>query len=177
MSCHNFINSREDVPLCIALQTLKNEHGPLNDQKFALFQEASTILEITSEKEKLTRLQMLRSQAFLFFESLESHAEKEEECLFTMMAAYINRHEGPLAVMEYEHHEAKRCMTMFLTNTESLDTIVTLDAINTQCHLVIEAYHILTSHFLKEEQVLFPMAENLLSDEEKNRLLDFVHPS
>jgi regulator of cell morphogenesis and NO signaling len=35
---------------------------------------------------------------------------------------------------------------------------------------VINAYSILTEHFMKEENVLFPMAERLLSDEEKEEL-------
>lgn len=34
----------------------------------------------------------------------------------------------------------------------------------------VEAHHILDEHFMKEENVLFPMAERLLSDGEKEEL-------
>jgi hemerythrin-like domain-containing protein len=36
--------------------------------------------------------------------------------------------------------------------------------------LIKNAYYTLTQHFAKEENVLFPMAENLLSKEEKEEL-------
>jgi regulator of cell morphogenesis and NO signaling len=36
--------------------------------------------------------------------------------------------------------------------------------------LIKSAYLILTEHFAKEENVLFPMAERMLSDDEKEKL-------
>lgn len=35
---------------------------------------------------------------------------------------------------------------------------------------IVQMYELLTSHFFKEENVLFPMAENLLSAAEKDEL-------
>ena len=47
---------------------------------------------------------------------------------------------------------------------------LSLEVMKELTQLVKSAYHILTEHFSKEENVLFPMAERMLSDDEKKEL-------
>jgi regulator of cell morphogenesis and NO signaling len=42
--------------------------------------------------------------------------------------------------------------------------------LKTRAELIRDAYYILTEHFSKEENVLFPMAERMLTNEEKEEL-------
>ncbi|MEB3025902.1 hemerythrin domain-containing protein, partial [Parvimonas sp. M13] len=67
---------------------------------------------------------------------------------------------GPIAVMEYEHEQAKRFLNRFLE-----------DGFPDYLQSAVE---VLLQHFQKEEQVLFPMAQKLLNEEEKQELLEKI---
>lgn len=155
----------EEVELCPPLKQLKREHGPLNERKNVLFVEAKKIGN-DEEKEVDQALQSLRENVQQFFQQLELHSRREEEVLFPMVARYVGKDVGPIAVMEYEHDQAKEHIMTFLKKTESINVSEAKDLAS----YVINAYTILTDHFAKEEQVLFPMAEKLLSNEEKEEL-------
>ncbi|WP_243291474.1 hemerythrin domain-containing protein [Bacillus sp. FJAT-47783] len=155
----------EPVELCPPLKQLKQEHGPLNEKKYALFVEAEKISK-GEEKEVQQALQRLRENVQQFFQELELHSHREEEVLFPMVARYIGKDVGPIAVMEYEHDQAKEYIMTFLKKTETINAHDAKDLAS----YVINAYNILTDHFSKEEQVLFPMAEKLLSNKEKEEL-------
>lgn len=159
-----------DVQLCPALQQLKDEHGPLNEQKRELFEMAQQIgqgEQVSNWKEELLNL---REKVQFFIERLDPHSEREEGVLFPMMAQYIGRTSGPIAVMEYEHDQAKRNIAAFLEQSASLSDSVDRETAKQLAFYVINAHHILTEHFMKEEHVLFPMAEKLLSNDEKEEL-------
>lgn len=159
-----------DVQLCQALQQLKDEHGPLNEQKQQLVDLAQQIGENTDTANWKEALLTLREHVQSFLANLDPHSEREEGVLFPMMAQYIGRTSGPIAVMEYEHDQAKRNIAAFLENTAHLSDTVDGETAKQLAFYVINAYHILTEHFMKEEHVLFPMAEKLLSAEEKEEL-------
>ncbi|WP_339173693.1 hemerythrin domain-containing protein [Anoxybacillus sp. FSL W8-1294] len=154
-----------EVELCPPLQRLKEEHEPLNEKKYALFVAAQKIYN-GEEENVLEALVRLRENVQQFLQELDPHSRREEDVLFPMMARYIGRESGPIAVMEYEHHEAKENISTFLKKTETID----IHEARELASYVMNAYMILTDHFTKEECVLFPMAEKLLSSEEKEEL-------
>jgi regulator of cell morphogenesis and NO signaling len=172
LGCHQMSADHQPENLCEALQILKNEHIELYEQKLELFEEAGCIMKESSSEKRMEKMKDLRSKVEAFMTALEPHSQKEEGHLFELMAAYIGRSHGPLVVMEMEHDQAKELISAFLNETEVMSG--TREFVHETCKLVIEAYHVLTSHFMKEEQVLFPMAQNLLSEDEKERLLEAV---
>jgi regulator of cell morphogenesis and NO signaling len=89
-----------------------------------------------------------------------SHATLEEELLFAALEPHLGKNNGPLAVMRAEHEEIKRL----------LEQIEDAADVEQAIHLVKEALSAARSHFQKEEQVLFPMAQRLLGDEALTRL-------
>lgn len=155
----------EPVSLCPPLQRLKEEHGPLNEEKYALFVAAKNIYD-GKEQDVVQALIRLREKVQQFLQHLDPHSRREEEVLFPMMERYIGKQFGPIAVMEYEHQEAKQNIATFLQKTETIRS----EEAKPLASYVMNAYMILTDHFAKEEQVLFPMAEKLLSAEEKEQL-------
>lgn len=166
--CH--MGGQEEVELCAGLRRLKQEHGPLREQKQRLFEQAQAIVGDEEEQNWKERLHALRESVQAFVNELDPHSEREEGVLFPMMAQYIGRTSGPIAVMEYEHDQAKQRLASFLEKTAELPETVDRDSAAALANVVIDAYHILAEHFMKEENVLFPMAERLLSDEEKETL-------
>ncbi|MDE3840384.1 hemerythrin [Bacillus methanolicus] len=170
--CHMLQNG--SVTLCPALQQLLAEHGPLNEEKQALFETAKQIGNNAEQADWKEELLQLREKVKLFLSHLDPHSEREEGVLFPMMAKYIGSTTGPIAVMEYEHDQAKRNIAAFLEKTTMLDKEVNMEAAKELASYVINAYMILTEHFMKEENVLFPMAERMLSDEEKEELAKHI---
>lgn len=94
----------------------------------------------------------IRSQVAELSGSLGTHARLEDELLFTTLEPFIGGM-GPLGVMRIEHEEIERTLTQL---QEPADSAATED-------LVRQLVDVARQHFAKEETILFPMAEQVLS--------------
>lgn len=164
----HFMNA--SVTLCAPLQQLKDEHPSLREQMDSFRQDAEAIGTGAGTADWRGKLAELSGKVAVFVSELEPHSDKEEGALFPMMAKYIGRETGPIAVMEYEHAEAKRNLRLFAEAMNGLSGQVDADKARQIARYAIEAQTILSDHFMKEENVLFPMAEQLFSEEEKREL-------
>ena len=150
------------VTLSEGLQKLVNEHSPLRNRLETLF---SLCNKVEVEENKEVPFEELIHEVKVFSTKLEFHSVREENYLFRMMEVYIGKSGGPIAVMEYEHEQANGFITEFLRNSES--THETTDSMIKNSSLIKNAYYTLLDHFSKEEQVLYPMAERMFTQEEK----------
>ena len=148
------------------LKQLKSEHPSLLEKLEVQYNLVQQIEKEESIENNFTELIRRVSE---FKAELDPHSEREEGVLFPMMGAYVGTTSGPIAVMEYEHDQAKGYIGSFL-KTALEDRILSIEEMKEQAHLIKSAYATLTEHFAKEEKVLFPMAERMLSDEEKEEL-------
>ncbi len=153
------------VTLSKGLSLLVSEHKPLRNQLESLF---ALCQKVDVEEEKATVFEDLVKEVDDFTTNLEFHSVREEDILFRMMEVHIGKNGGPIAVMEYEHEQANGYISKFLSNVKN--GLKSDEEMVQNSDLVKEAYHTLVSHFMKEEQVLYPMAEKLFSDEEKEQL-------
>lgn len=149
------------------LQQLKNEHPPLLLMLEELLEICRKIESEAASKEVIFK--ELIQKVAEFIAELEPHSEREEGVLFSMMEKYIGRESGPIAVMEYEHDQAKGFIATFLDRTNDSSSLSD-EMMLEYAGLIKNAYYTLVDHFAKEESVLFPMAENLFSEEEKQEL-------
>jgi hemerythrin-like domain-containing protein len=161
-----------NVELCEGLQQLKNEHPPLLLMLDVLLETCQQIERMESARE--TMFTELTQKVITFFQDLELHSEREEGVLFSMMEKYIGRESGPIAVMEYEHDQAKGFIGTFLKAAQSSDTY-TDEEMMELTGLIKNAYYTLVDHFAKEENVLFPMAQNFFTEEEKQQLKERIN--
>ena len=146
---------------------LKNSRLPLQallEQPFFFFC-FTLCTKVETEEEKRVALEELVKEVVSFSTNLEFHSVREEDILFRMMEVYLGKNGGPIAVMEYEHEQANGFINTFLSKTENQS--LTPEEIIENTNLIKDAYHTLLDHFMKEEQVLYPMAEKLFSEEEK----------
>lgn len=160
----------DPIELCGPLAQLKREHGPLREQMDAFAALAAEIRRSAGGADTAERLEQLRTKVKEFADRLDPHSEREEGALFPMVAKYIGRETGPIAVMEAEHEQAKRNLRRFFEAFEGADASAAAAQAGEIAAFAVTAHEILTDHFLKEENVLFPMAERLLSAEEKEQL-------
>ncbi|NRD78678.1 hemerythrin domain-containing protein [Bacillus sp. BRMEA1] len=157
----------QGVELSAGLKQLKNEHPPLLQELDGLY---SLTQKIDEEVETETTFGELIIKVKEFKDHLDKHSEREEGVLFPMMGVYIGTSIGPIAAMEYEHDQAKLNISTFLSQVEQHDCLTNAKR-KELAQYIQNAYFILTEHFAKEENVLFPMAERMLSQEEKAELL------
>ncbi|MDQ1146918.1 regulator of cell morphogenesis and NO signaling [Bacillus sp. SORGH_AS 510] len=163
--CMSAFGGMPQGELSEGLKQLKSEHPPLLEQLEKLY----TITQcIDQEINVEVDFEELINQVNDFKAALDPHSEREEGVLFPMMGAYIGTTSGPIAVMEYEHDQAKANIASFLERAQGIEA-TTVEK-KKLAELIQNAYFILTEHFSKEENVLFPMAERMLSDEEKAEL-------
>ncbi|WP_161568307.1 hemerythrin domain-containing protein [Anaerobacillus alkaliphilus] len=171
--CFGGFGNPKEINYCAPLQQLIDEHPSLL-AKMAEFNQLVLSYESSNSVEDWNdAINNLHLKITAFIEELEPHSDREEDILFEMMVKYIGREGGPIAVMEYEHNTAKLNLKEFMDKVESIKNekkIITKDeALTIFRHLKI-VYMTLTDHFMKEENILFPMAEQMLSDDEKIEL-------
>lgn len=163
----------DSMPLCAGLMRLKQEHVALRQKMDAYFKRISTFQE-TAFTDVTAELQRIAEGVQAFAEELHPHSEREEKALFPVMANYIGREFGPIAVMEYEHEQGKLHLQQFHDHMQQIGGSVTREQAQAVLRHAADAYHVLRDHFTKEETVLFPMAERMLNAEEKQMLLEKV---
>ena len=161
------------INYCAPLKQLINEHPSLLAKMAEFHQMVQAFEENESTENWNEAISQLHEKITIFIAELEPHSDREEDVLFEMMVKYIGREGGPIAVMEYEHNTAKLNLKEFMEKASAVkassETVSRDEAINIFRHLKI-VYLTLTDHFMKEENILFPMAEQMLSDEEKQEL-------
>ena len=122
---------------------LLGEHGVL----YALLDQlGSGALKRAGSDAWIASLQMLEA-------ALISHAQLEDTLLFPELAKH-GLEQGPLPVMRAEHTEIERLLAAALV---APTPALAADLVGGMVQLTLE-------HFHKEEQVLFPMAEQLLGE-------------
>ncbi|QBP43100.1 hemerythrin domain-containing protein [Paenisporosarcina antarctica] len=156
--------------LCPALEQLKEEHISIRE-KMNLFHDFAKSIDSNSNEGNYNSLLIeLQGKVIDFTDELEPHSIREENVLFPLMAEHIGKNTGPIVVMEYEHEQAKKNLNSFMDSMKKSNLIVDYNEAKTKIAFLNDAYTILTDHFMKEELVLFPMAEQMLSAQEKEQL-------
>jgi regulator of cell morphogenesis and NO signaling len=94
----------------------------------------------------------LRTAAALLSGGLLSHAHLEDDLLFPALEAHMGAGNGPLAVMRAEHQEIERGLATLGARQSAEEVRETL----------AQVLQVARQHFAKEDEVLFPMAEDVL---------------
>lgn len=156
--------------LCDPLQQLMSEHESLRAEMNHFYEIAEEI-EYESGPIVVQLFAKLYEAISVFTKNLKAHSKREDEGLFPMMAYRLGDRDNTIEVMEFEHMKAEQHLQDFIT--ETLQAGENIDEEDAQSITVyaVQAYATLVQHFAKEEKVLFPMAESMLSDDEKAELL------
>ncbi|MFV0344801.1 MAG: hemerythrin domain-containing protein [Bacteroidales bacterium] len=92
------------------------------------------------------------------------HHAKEEDILFTkMLENMANMHCNPIPVMLHEHEEGRNYLKGMVDGLENSDTKKIIYCARGYCTL-------LQQHIYKEDNVLYPMAEEAISETQKEQL-------
>ncbi len=157
------------IELSAPLQQLKDEHISLRADMDRFYEIAEEI-EFESGPEVLELFWHLFERVLAFNDKLAAHSKREDDGVFPMMARRLGEKDRTIETMEYEHKKAEQHLKDFLEEAAQMGD--TLDEYDAQTITVnaVQAYATLTQHFAKEENMLFPLAEKILSTEEMNEL-------
>jgi regulator of cell morphogenesis and NO signaling len=158
-----------DVVLCAALQQLKDEHAVLRAE-MDLFYEITEDIEFYSGPAVSQLFTKLYERVSVFTNALKKHSQREEEGLFPMMSRRLGEDDRTIEWMEFEHQKAEQHLRDFLTEAGQAGLTIDEDDAKAISIYAVQAHTTLTQHFGKEEKKLFPLAENILSTDEKNEL-------
>lgn len=101
-----------------------------------------------------------RGQARVLTAALGSHARIEDELLFDPLEQHLGSGAGPLAAMRQEHDEIEAMLARLCEIEEPVEARTTATRVTA----------VARDHFAKEEQVLFPMADQVLDETELGEL-------
>lgn len=110
----------------------------------------------------------IRETLCFFDERLVLHRRKEEEVLFPALGGHIGTEGGPIACMLHEHQDERgKIEAIRAAMSRGTERPETLKTVQDAGGYILE---LLRSHIAKENQILYPMVENTLSGEEKERV-------
>jgi regulator of cell morphogenesis and NO signaling len=158
-----------DVVLCTPLQQLKDEHVALRAE-MDLFYEITEDIEFYSDPVVGQLFTKLYERISAFTDALKTHSKREEEGLFPMMSRRLGEDDKTIEWMEFEHEKAEKHLQDFLAEADQAGSTIDENDAKAITVYAVQAYTTLTQHFAKEEKKLFPLAENILSTEEKDEL-------
>ena len=104
---------------------------------------------------------------------IRQHNEKEEKYLFPLMDRHVN---GPAKVMRSEHRELWRVFSELRKSVKDVEEGrihgTSIKELLQSSKLLVE---LLSQHIAKENEVLFPMAKQVLSSEEYEQLKEEIN--
>lgn len=130
-------------------EALLGEHGAF----YAQFDYLEGVLSTASLGEA-------KAMGLLLESGLKDHANLEDDVLFAAVEARLGEGAGPTGPMRDEHDEIR----------ETLSRLPTVDDVDEARDILLHAIYTARDHFRKEEQMLFPLAENELSLSTLNEL-------
>jgi regulator of cell morphogenesis and NO signaling len=158
-----------NIVLSDPLQQLKDEHVSLRED-MNLFYEIAEEIEFESGLAVVELFAKLHQQISAFTHKLKAHSKREEEGLFPLMNRHLGEEDRTIEAMEFEHEKAEQHLEDFLTEAEQAGATIDENAAQWITVFAVQAYATLIQHFANEEKVLFPMAEDILTAEEKEEL-------
>ncbi|NMD70930.1 hypothetical protein HHO41_11555 [Bacillus sp. DNRA2] len=152
------------------LQQLMNEHVSLR-KDMEIFYEIIEEIDFETGPSIVNLFTLLHQQITAFNYKLKQHSKREEQGLFPILARHLGDHNRTIQEMEAEHEKAEQHLLDFLTEADKVGSAIDENVAQWISVFAFQAHATLIQHFAKEEKFLFPLAETMLSNDEKNQLV------
>ncbi|EFM12203.1 Hemerythrin HHE cation binding domain protein [Paenibacillus curdlanolyticus YK9] len=173
------INTARPSAYMQLFQKLKSDHEQLKadcDELCDLSIRAAAAFSRRGAKSLLT---VLRDRTAALLSELSVHSRWEDETLFPVFTRYYKKTIEPtiqpsLWVLEKDHELALQFFESFLHASYAQLNLLAMDEeaigptffeeLKEGCHCLTQGCFILNSHFQMEEELIFPLAEEILTD-------------
>lgn len=160
------LDDAQTSSLAQVLGRLKDEHGALKRELDHVQEMTSHMVGMLGSEESKRLLQEIRKQMENFMQQLEAHEHWEEAEVLPLLAGYANQGMEPTFltstwVLEEDHKQAERFVRSFIDYADQCkgaDSMKLKKAIT----LLSVACSVLSEHLLSEEEMVFPIANEML---------------
>ncbi|MFD0681266.1 MULTISPECIES: hemerythrin [unclassified Paenibacillus] len=155
--------------LSAALDRLTQEHGELMQILLDMEDQAKLAEQETDKRKTIQSLLHLRLWVKAFMQELERHSDWEKEELFPFLNSYFHQQSSPSMIpsfwaLEKDYELAEEYIQYFLRAVHEIGEDSELVQLHQALAYLIHACRILKEHLAKEEQLVFPMTEQVLTD-------------
>ncbi|MBI2069605.1 MAG: hemerythrin domain-containing protein [Elusimicrobia bacterium] len=120
-------------------------------------------IELANKQPARYKPEAVQGMVELLRVAVDRHAHVEEGGIYKALEPHLGRDQGPLAVMDQEHEEIRKTVQeIALWSPDSPRTVLQKSV----AHFI----EVLRSHIGKEIEVLFPLAERILTGKELEHL-------
>lgn len=151
------------------IERLKEEHEAMQLQLAEIRTMAGALYNETDCSKGLCKLVELQDRITVLVDELDAHAQWEEQELYPVLKTYFNRYLMPsitpsIWVMEKDHELAKLFVQSFIDGVNGAQAPIDQAFLKEMASQLIQACLILLEHFNLEEELVFPLADQLLTD-------------
>lgn len=154
--------------LCEPLQQLQEEHRKLLERIEKIYSLVRELEQASFEHDWNANYYQLYKMAVLFSGQLKFHAYQEEQFLYPSLKPYLQDESSCLMVMDYEHKQADQSLKQFIETFENRRKPLSKIEVLSLLSCLEIAYLTIVDHIHKEEVIIFPLAEQHLSLDDKN---------
>jgi hemerythrin-like domain-containing protein len=147
-----------------AVDQLRNEHEGLKANLVLLENKWIQIGNDTNERSKSEDIRQLAQRVEAYLKVLHAHADWEDTVLFPMVSMYFTANAEQVAKIEADHAQAEVDLKTFVTIARAVDQLVQPEQLQAIGMKLLHACRLLHNHFVVEEQIIFPLAEEILED-------------
>ncbi|MEK8126484.1 hemerythrin domain-containing protein [Paenibacillus filicis] len=163
------VQSARPTQFMEAIERLKDEHEELRSRLMDIRRQGDAVTKLKSAAEAALQLGELKISIGALMESLDRHAHWEEQELFPLLTRYFNKVQGPsilpsIWVMEKDHELAHMFVQSFYDAVDGPAIEGEKIHVKNAASHLIQACLILTEHLNLEEEVVYPMADQILTD-------------
>lgn len=153
--------------LDVELEKLNEDHTELKVQLLELYGMAKAIGWDVDCLNWSGAIDNLCRKLDVFIAALDEHSDWEENVLFPKFAGLTGEHMRQLTEMEKEHELVEQSIRRFLDKTEGLCAPVRRQEAMEAAACLLDAYMVLSDHFRKEEEILFPLVHEMAETAER----------
>jgi iron-sulfur cluster repair protein YtfE (RIC family) len=148
---------------------LKKEHVAMQDQLKEIRTMAGEVYMLEDCTEGMCKLVSLQDRILVLIEDLDRHSEWEERELFPILQNYFNQYMMPsitpsIRVMEKDHDLAKQFVQSYMDGVNGMKAPIDRGFLKEMTSQLIQACVLLLEHFKLEEELVFPLTDQLLTD-------------
>jgi hemerythrin-like domain-containing protein len=147
-----------------AVDQLRNEHEGLRATLIRMEETWHKIITQPTMSQKVADIQALAQRVEAYLNVLHAHAIWEDEVLFPMVSMYFQANAEQVHQIEADHAQAETDLRTFITIARAADAQMQEGQVQTVGMKLLHACRLLTNHFNVEEQIVFPLAEEILED-------------
>lgn len=155
------------------VERLQTEHAQMRGRLTEIRVMAVSLYSLQDCSVGMCKLIELQDRILCLVEDLEQHSEWEERELFPLLQSYFHRAKAfsiarSIIVLEQDHDLAKEVVRSYVDGVNAMKVPIDLEFLHFMTTELIKACLLLLKHFSLEEEFVYPLVEQILTESERS---------